>query len=461
MQTSTPYATIADDLRAAVRGAVTAPDDPGYDAARAAFEVGADQRPVAVVEPVDADDVAAVVGVARRAGVAVTAQAGGHGATGGLEDAILVRTHGLRAIEVDAGARRARVGAGVRWGELHARTAPLGLYGPSGSAPGVSVVGYALGGGLSWFGRAHGFGANSVLAVELVDAAGEQRRVTADTDPELFWALRGGGGSFGLVTAVEIALYAAPSIYGGQLMWPGEAAGDVLRAWRRWVDTAPEELTSVATVFQFPPLPDVPAELHGRWVAWVGFAYAGDEASGGALAAPLREALPEPMMDDVRAMGADELGSIAKEPTEPLPALLRSELLDDVTDASIDALLGLVGPGTESGLLFVQLRHLGGALGRAPEVPSAASHLASPFMAYAIGVPMGGPAHAAAIAETLRAFTGALAPVASGRAVLTFLAPGEDMRRVYDEDVLDRLRAVKERVDRDGVIRGNHALPAA
>jgi FAD/FMN-containing dehydrogenase len=461
MQTTPSPATIAGELRTAVRGGVTAPDDPGYDAARAAFEAGADQRPLAVVEPVDAEDVAAVLRTARDAGVRVAAQAGGHGATGGLEDAILIRTDALRAIEVDAGERRARVGAGVRWGELHAQTAPLGLYGVSGSAPGVSVVGYVLGGGLSWFGRAHGFGANGVLAVELVDAGGEQRRVTADSDPELFWALRGGGGSFGIVTAVEIALHAATGIYGGQLMWPGEAAGDVLRAWRRWVDAVPEQLTSVATVFQFPPVPDVPAELRGRWVAWVGFAYAGGETPGRALAAPLREALGEPMLDDVRVMAADELGSIAKEPTEAMPALLRSELLDDLDDGAIDAITGLVGPGTESGLLLVQVRHLGGALGRAPEVPSAASHVASPFMAYALGVPMGGPPHAAAIAGSLRSLTERLAPVASGGTVLTFLAAGEDMGRVYGARDLERLRAVKQRVDPDGVVRANHELPAA
>ena len=390
MTTFAATGALARDLRATMRGSVIAAGDPGYDEARAPHTVNVDQRPAAVVVPKDAADVAAVVRAAAAAGLRVTAQAGGHGATSAMEDCVLIRTHELRDVEVDVRAASARVGAGVRWGELHEVTARHGLHGVCGSAPDISIAGYCLGGGISWFARALGSGAGSVLAIEVVDGDGTRSRLTPDRDPEAFWALRGGAGSLAVVTALEVRLHRAPAIFGGLLTWSGEHARDVLGAWRRWVETVGEEVTSMATVMHVPPLPTVPPELRGRCVVRVGVSVLGDETWGREVVAPLRAAAPV-LIDDLRPTGIDELGTLAQEPPMPLPAQLDGTLLTDVDEATLDRLVALAGPESGTPLAFVQLRHLGGALARDPETPSVFGAVPEPFFAYALGAPLGGP----------------------------------------------------------------------
>jgi FAD/FMN-containing dehydrogenase len=450
--------SLAVALRDAVRGVVAVPGDADYDTARSPFHLSVDQLPAAVVEPVDADDVAAALRVARAHGLAVTAQATGHGATGLGGDTLLLRTTAMRGVEIDEDARVARVEPGVRWGDLHALTAPLGLHGVCGTAPGLSIVGYCLGGGISWFARKYGYGANSVRAVELVTAGGEQLRVTDESDPELMRALRGGTGSYGIVTAMEIELHPAPEIFGGQVLWMGEHSADVLRAYRRWVQSVPEELTSVITLFRVPPVPEAPEVLHHQWVVWVGLAYLGDVEAGRALVSPLLDAVDEPLLNELGPVGIHELGRIAKEPVDPMPSHHRTELLRELDDRTLDDVLRFAGPDSASPLLFVMLRHLGGALGRPGTVPSACSHVDAEFMAYALGAPLGGPEHDAAIRAILPAFADTLTGRATGRSPLTFIAVGEGLDRVFGDDERARLRAVKDRVDPDGVMRANHAL---
>ena len=450
--------SLAVALRDAVRGAVAVPGDAQYDTARSPFHLAADQRPAAVVEPVDAQDVAGALRVARAHGLAVAAQATGHGATGLAGDTLLVRTTAMRGIEVDQQARTARVEPGVRWGDLHALTAPLGLHGVCGTAPGVSVTGYCLGGGISWFARRYGYGANSVLAAELVTADGEQVRVTDESDPELMRALRGGTGAYGIVTALEIQLHHAPEVFGGQVMWMGEHSAAVLRAYRDWAQTVPEELTSVVTLFRMPPVPDVPDFLHNQWVVWVGLAYLGDAESGRELVCPLLDAVDEPLLNELGPVGIDELGRIAKEPVDPIPSHYHAELLRELDDRTLEDLLRFGGPDSASPLLFVMLRHLGGALRRPGAVASACSHVDADFMVHALGAPLGGPEHDAAIRAILPALADTLVGRSTGRVPLTFLAPGEGLDRVFGDEELARLRAAKERVDPDAVIRANHAL---
>jgi FAD/FMN-containing dehydrogenase len=457
MSTFAPV-SLSDALRQAVRGAVAVPGDAGYDAARSPFHLTVDQRPAAVVAAIDARDVAATLHVARTHGLAVAAQATGHGATGLREDVVLVRTNEMRAIEIDEASRVARVEPGVRWGELHALSAPLGLHGVCGTAPGVSIVGYCLGGGISWFARKYGYGANSIVAVDLVTAAGEQLRVTDECDPELMRALRGGSGNYGIVTAMEIQLHEAEEMFGGQVMWMGEHSAAVLSAYRDWVATVPEELTSVITLFRVPPIPDAPEFLHDQWVVWVGFAYLGDAKAGCELVSPLLDAVDEPMLSELGPLGIDELGRIAKEPVDPIPSHHRTELLRELDDRTLEDVQRVAGPASDSPLLFVMIRHLGGALGRPSAVPSAADHVDAAFMVYGLGAPFGGPEHDAAIRAVLRGFADTLSDRATGGSPLTFIAPGEGLDRVFGEDDLARLRAVKDRVDPDGVIRANYAL---
>src|SRR5215207_6958816 len=211
-------------------GAVALPGDDGYDAARQGFNLAVDQRPAAVAYPADASEVAEVVRCARSAGLRVAPQATGHnsGPLGPLEDTVLLKTSGMGGVEIDPTRRLARAGAGVLWEDVVDAAAPFGLYPLHGSSPDVGVVGYSLGGGMGWLARSHGLQANSLTAVELVTADGEFVRTDADHDPELFWALRGGGGNFGIVTALEFRLYEIREVHAGFMVWDWSETARIL-----------------------------------------------------------------------------------------------------------------------------------------------------------------------------------------------------------------------------------------
>ncbi|NJP88473.1 FAD-binding oxidoreductase [Nonomuraea sp. FMUSA5-5] len=427
---------LVDTLRSAVRGPVLLPGDPGFDAARRPWNLAVEQPVAAVVEAADADDVAALVRHARSAGLSVSAQPNGHGATGRAAGTILLRTGRLDTLEIDPAARRARVGAGVPSGRLQAAAAPHGLTGLPGSSPVVSVAGVALGGGLSWFGRAHGWVADAVTAFDIVDAEGRRRHVTAGSDPELFWALRGGGGDFAVVTALELALHPAPRLFGGRVLWAGGHAPEVMDAFRRITAGAPDELTVWLDLLHFPGADPMVA---------MDATYLGGADAARDLLAPLDRLAP-PLSDSRRVMAVSELGGITAEPTDPGPGLSRAELLTELDDAAAKALLAdPIAP-----LLSVQLRHLGGAFTRPSDTPQ--GPLTEPYALYMFGIPAD-PATAAAVAGRQRALAESL-PV-SGRKPLTFLNPDESAADAFGPAALERLRAVKQRYDPDGVFRSN------
>ena len=272
------------------RMAVSVNEEADWDTARMGWNLVHDQRPLAVVFPETAEDVAAAVEFAREQGVRITAQATGHFAAtlAPLDGVILVNTGRMRALEIDPDARRARIGAGVQWQDVDAAATEHGLAGLAGSAPDVGVVGYTLGGGLGWLGRKHGLAANSVVGAEVVTADGPIRRIDRDTEPDLFWAIRGGGGSFGIVTALEFELYPVRELYAGDLFFPIERAAEVLHAWREWVATVPDELTSVGRVLHLPPIPQVPEPFRGKSFGMVEAAFIGDEADGAGSASSNR-----------------------------------------------------------------------------------------------------------------------------------------------------------------------------
>ncbi|MEU4789881.1 FAD-dependent oxidoreductase [Micromonospora tulbaghiae] len=420
-------------LRSAVRGRVLLPGDAGFDVAGRAWNLAVEQSPAAVVEAADANDVVALVRYARSAGLSIAVQPNGHGATGRADGAIVLRTGRLDTVEIDPDTRRARIGAGVPSGRLQAAAAPYGLTGLPGSSPVVSVTGVALGGGLSWFGRAYGWVSDAVTAFDVVDAEARHRRVTAETDPDLFWALRGGGGDFAIVTALELALHPAPSLFGGRMLWAATHARDVLRAFRRITATAPDELTVWMDLLHFPGAdPTVALDV----------TYLGEESGARDLLAPLN-VLPPPVSDSRRIMPVTELGGITAEPTDPSPGVSRAELLTRLDDDAAEALLAdPIAP-----LLSVQLRHLGGALARASDSPH--GPLTEPYALYLFGV----PTDPAAVTARQRAFAGAL-PV-SGRKPVTFLNRDETVADAFTPAVLDRLRAVKRRHDPDALVRSN------
>lgn len=457
--TTTPSLDVSEalaELAAMLPGEVLTPADPGWDQARTAWILSVDQQPTAIVTVADEEDVVAVVRWAGQHGLAVSAQSVGHGATAALDGTVLLRTGALSELTVDAERRVVRVGAGVKCGEVLSALEPYGLTILAGSSPDPSVVGFILGGGLSWFGRAHGLAAHGVVAVDLVDPQGELRRITPTSDPDLFWALRGGGGDFGIVTAMEIELYPVPHLYGGRLMWPIEMAFPVLSAFAEITSSAPDELSLWAHLFRFPPMPMVPEPLRGRAFVSVDVAFLGsaDEAEG--LLAPLR-AIPATFSDSLGTVPLSELGGIAAEPVDPMPAAELSGLLRSFDPEAIQRLLGVAGAGVESPLAVVQVRHLGGALARATEVDGPAGAIAEPYQLFCLGVPMM-PELAAAIDSAFASVREAMAEHLTGRTFFNFLGSSDDPRRAFSAEALDRLGEVKQRVDPHGTIRSNRPV---
>ncbi len=341
--------------------------DANWNVERGAFNILVDQQPAGIALPRSADDVSAVVRSAAADGKRVAAQRTGHNAEplGSLANTVLLRTDGLGGVQIDADAGTARVGAGALWGDLLPRASELGLATLHGSTPNVGIAGYTLGGGVSFYHRKHGLACNRVTAIELVIAGGEQIRVDADNEPDLFWALRGGGGSFGVVTALEFDLLPLPEIFAGALLFPAEQASEVLQGWNEWTSGMPEEMTSVGRLMNFPPIPEMPEPVRGKSFAVLEVIYCGDVSDGEELVAPLRK-LGSVGMDTIQAQPPAGIAELHMDPPTPVPYTSESLLTHELPASAIDSLVEAIGPGSGSQLASVELRHGGGALSRAP-----------------------------------------------------------------------------------------------
>jgi len=334
-----------------------------------------------------------------------------------------------------------------------------GLAALAGSSPDVGVVGYTLGGGVSWLSRRYGLAANSVTAIELVNAEGELVRADADQNADLFWALRGGGGSFGVVTALEFALYPITDVHAGVLFFPLERGAEVLRAWRRWVDTAPDEVTSVGRFLQFPPVPALPEHLRGQSFAVIeAVSLLGQDASD-ELLRPLRELGPQ--LDTFATIPAHSLDRLHMDPEHPVPGAGDGMVLSDLNDAAIDALVQTAGAGSHSPLLSVELRHAGGALARKVPGGGAVSSVNGRFLLFAVGMAPT-PDAGTAVKAQVELVQNALAPWDAGRAYSNFATKRERGERLFGDLTYRRLQTVKATVDPDDVFRSNHPvrLPA-
>ena len=445
-------------LRSRVGGSVVLPGDEHWDVARMAWNLAVDQRPALVALPDSAADVQALVDFARTNGLRVAMQGTGHSAApmGPLEDTMLVKTSNMRGVEIDAAHGVARVEAGALWIDVTAPASELGLAPLAGSSPDVGVVGYTLGGGLSWLGRRYGLACNRLLAVELVTADGELIRATRHDHAELFWALRGGGGNFGAVTAIDFELIPMRTVYTGMLLFDGSRAREVMQAWREWTQTVPDAATTSARMLQLPPLPELPEFLRGRNIVVIDGAIVERDDKAAEILAPLRALGPE--MDTFAPIPPVGLSRIHMDPEEPMPGMSDSMVLDGLTAENVDALVDAAGPGSGSALMLVELRHLGGALSR--YAGGALSRLDGEYLYFAGGAPMS-PALIAALEASMALVAGALAPASSGRQYLNFADRPTDPAAFYGEAVHNRLRGVKAEVDPLELFRGNHQIAAA
>lgn len=439
-------------LRALFPGRCWLPDDPGWDEARVAWNRYYDQRPAAVVAASSVEDVQAVVRFARDAGLAVAAQPGGHAPTAPQNGTILLRTGGLNEFNVDVAGRVARVGAGVKWQAVLDALDGTGLLADSGSNGDVSVVGYLLGGGMSWFSRARGLAVRRVRSFDVVDATGEARTVSAGSDPELFWALRGGGGDFAIVTAVEFGLFPG-TLYAGALHWPGEATERVLAAFAAVTRSAPDELSLWTWYATWPDAPAVPEQVRGRSFITVQFTYLGEAADAEPYLAPLR-AIDGINQDTAGYLQPSALPQVSNEGDHPRPAMDWTRLVSTMDDGFLATLVKLTGPATGSPLIMC-LRQLGGAF--TTDCGGAAGSINHPYLLLAFGSPMA-PGVDDAVREAWATLERELAAYLDGTTQYNMLGYEHRPQQAFPPAILDRLRAAKRRYDPLGTIRGNRPV---
>lgn len=423
---------------------------PAYDTERTGYNLAVPHHPARIVAARDVGDVIAAVRCAADHDLPVAVLATGHGPARAADDALLVNTSRMAALTIDAGARHARVGAGVRGGSLIAAAAAHGLAPLNGSSPEVGVVSYHLGGGVGMMGRSLGWAVDDVRALEIVTADGVLRWITPTENPELFWALRGAGrATLGVVVAIEIDLHPVRRLYGGGMHFVGDDVPRALHAYVDWTTTAPEAMGSSVLLIRMPDLPGVPAPLRDRFVAHLRFAFTGPADEGERLVLPFRALRPK--IDSVAEMPYSAVGSIHAEPTTPIAFRGRNSMLRSLDHAAADRLL----QHAERGSFLVELRHLGGAFGRPGPVPSALARRDGEFVLYA-----GGSGDRCAVVPALEELRTAMTPWSTGGTCVSFLS-GPDvsagtLASGYLPDDVARLGRLKQQIDPANMFRFHH-----
>jgi FAD/FMN-containing dehydrogenase len=447
-----------------VKGRVLRRGDKDFPAEVSGFQQAVTHRPEVVVGAAHADDVRAAVAFAAEHGLPVAVQSSGHGVTVALDGGVLITTGRMTGVEIDPDARTARIEAGARWADVTREAAPHGLMPPSGSAPNVGALGYTLGGGTPLLGRTIGYAADHVRALDVVGADGTARRVTADSDPDLFWALRGGRDNFGVVTALSIGLVPVRTLYAGGLYFDAAGAagaGEVFERYRTWSAGLPDEVTTSIGMLAYPPVPALPEPLRGRHVVHVRFVAVGPADAAESLLAPLR-ALGPRLIDRVGEIPVTEAGSVYSEPDFPHGYYGGNVLLTGLDRDALAAVVAMTGPGGEASGV-VDLRHLGGAMAREPDVPSAVPYREAQYVLRVIGM-VDGDADVASVRDAHERVYAAVAPWTLGRSV-NFLygaaGPTEFVDRIYPPQTLRRLARIKATCDPRNMFRGTHnVLPA-
>ena len=444
-QTS-PAAVPFAELDALTIGTVAVPGDKAYDALVSPWNLAVPVRPAAVLAAFDAQDVVDAVQFAARHGLRVTPQATGHGPIAALTTELLVTTKELDEVTLHPEEGWARVGAGVKWLAVVEAAAPYGLAPLSGSITDVGIVGYTTGGGLGPMARTHGLAIDKVRAIEVVTGDGVLRRVTPTEHPELFFALRGGKGMLGIITAIEFDLVQQPRFYGGSTWFDGADAPAVIEAWRAWSEELPEEGTTSFALFQLPDMEGVPPMLAGRLTLSVRFVWTGSAEDGERWFASMRAAAPV-ILDDVADKPYAAIDSVHTDPLDPVPAFEAADVLTDFPAEAAEALLALTGPGVASPQILVEVRQLGGAYARPGEHPSAFASRAAAYSLLLVGISEipGVEDHSAAVLE-------AMAPWVGGHRLPNFTFTPEEYVEAYDEVTLARLRRARRTYDPDGVL---------
>lgn len=455
LPTAVPGTLPTDILQAQIEGRVILPEDPAYDEMRLAWNRKVIQYPALIVVAQSAVDVQTAVVFARQHHLGVAVQATGHGNVRPADDCLLILTEEMNNVQINAAAQTARVEAGVKWGAVLVAAQAHGLTPLLGSSPTVGAVGYTLGGGLGWLGRKYGLAIDNVLEFELVTADGQLCRVSAAENDDLFWGLRGSGGALGIVTAMTIRLFPVTQVYAGNLFYPVRLAADVFRHYRTWATTAPDELTSSVLVMNFPPIPELPDFLRGQSFAIVRGCYCGRLSEGEALLRHWRE-WQQPLLDDFKAIPFSEAATISSDPVDPMPGFTTGAWLAELSDGAIEAIVNYaVGKEGPSPLIFAEVRHAGGMIGRAASESTVYGNRAADLLLSVVGVVPNEETHHQLVAYT-NALKEALRPWLTGGVYMNFLEGVESQQRIRDGLVptgYDRLQNLKTEVDPENMFR--------
>lgn len=440
-------------LRASVRGAILTPDAEGYDQSRTGWNLCGNHSPALVVKAVDEADVVAAVNFAQRQRLGIAVQGTGHGFASACSG-VLVNTSAMKRVTIDPVAQTARVEPGVVWSEVIEQAQRFGLAPLSGSSPDVGVLGYTLGGGTGWLARRYGYAADSLVSADIVLADGRLVRASDVENADLFWALRGGGGNFGAVTALEFRLYPVSEFYGGGIYFAIEDAATVLAAYRDWIRTAPETVSSRFAFLNVPPLPFIPAPIRGRWVLAIQACFLGTEAQGVDLFSPFRS-VAAPLLDGIRMMPYSAIGTVANDPKEPQAMVIGTELLNDIPAALVDGIMQVVG-APSSAIKLVEVRHLGGAIAKLPESASAVGHRKAGFWINTIASAPD-PATRGAVLREVARIGDAVEPWTTGGVLLNGLDSNSAHRvpEAYSQENYSRLVGLKRKYDPGNLFRYN------
>jgi FAD/FMN-containing dehydrogenase len=453
---NTPTTVSIPKLCAALNGRVITPGDAGYDEARTVFYGGIDRRPALIVRVADATDVSRVVALARESGLELAVRSGGHSLAGhGVsEGGIVLDLSEMKGLEIDLERRTAWAQTGLTTGEYTAAAGAYGLATGFGDTGSVGIGGITLGGGVGYLVRKHGLTIDDLISAEVVTADGELLRVDAERHPDLFWAIRGGGGNFGVATRFHYRLHEVSTIVGGLLILP--ATSDVIRSFVSLAEAAPEELSTIANVMPAPPMPFLPAEVHGKLVMMAIVVYAGEVDEGERALAPFR-ALATPLVDEVRPMRYPEIYKLT-EGAEVAEEAARSVFLDTVDGRVAEAIVHHL-QASSAQMAVAQIRVLGGAMARVPAEATAFAHRGRQIMA-AVGAVYERPDEAAVHEAWVTAFAAALRQGDPGVYVNFLGDEGEArIREAYLGSTFERLAAIKGRYDPTNLFRLNHNIP--
>ncbi len=458
MSTNTALANVPALLRDRVRGRIIGPDDADYDRARTIVVGGSDLHPAAIIRVADAADVAAAIAAARDLGLEIAVRSGGHSGAGhcSTEGGVVIDLRELDQLEIDVPGRTAWFGAGLTASQVTSALVEHGLALGFGDTGSVGIGGITTGGGVGYLVRKHGLTIDSLMAAEIVTADGAIRVVDEEHEPDLFWAIRGGGGNFGVVTRFQFRLHELPGIVGGLLILP--ATAETIAGFVAAADAAPDELSSIANVMPLPPMPFVPAEHHGEIVILSMVVWAGDPSDADAALAPFRS-LATPLADLIHPGPLTDVYPPEDDDYHPL-AIARNLFLNRVTRDDAALILERLR-ASDASMRVAQIRVLGGVAARVPDDATAYAHRSSPIMVN-IASFYEGEADRPIRAAWVESFVADILQEDHGVYVNFLVDEGEDrIRAAYPGPTWDRLVGIKRRYDPDNVFRRNQNIPPA